>query len=361
MISLRTIEGNIIKSSYEVRDHFRRIVSSLYNLRHVLKAFEYGSILFLTLFLLSGCHDNMARQEGKHKPRTIRFGLCADVHKDIIHDADTRLKIFIDRMNREKVDFIMQLGDFCRPYDYNQDFLDIWNQFEGPRYHVLGNHDTDGGFTREQTLEFWWAKEKYYSFDLDGYHFIVLDGNDKKEQGPASGYPRYIVKQQAEWLKGDLAKTNSPTFIFSHQSIENTGGVENGQAIRSILEEANRKADFRKVVACFSGHHHADYYTVIEDIYYIQINSMSYEWLGADYRHVRFSKAIEEVHPWVSYTAPYKDALYAIVTIRSNGTIEIDGIRSEWIQPSPSELGVPEPKEIDKSTPGISSRVLRAR
>jgi predicted phosphodiesterase len=260
-------------------------------------------------------------------------------------------------MNREKVDFIMQLGDFCRPYDYNQDFLDIWNQFQGPRFHVLGNHDTDGGFTREQTLEFWGAKDKYYSFDLSGYHFVVLDGNDKK-QGAACGYPRYIGQQQAEWLKNDLSKTNSPAFIFSHQSIENTGGLENAQAIRSILQEANSQAGFKKVVACFSGHHHADYYAVIEGIYYIQINSMSYEWLGADYKHARFSEEIEKAHPWVSYTAPYRDALYAIVTIRADATIEIDGIQSQWIRPGPSELGVPEQDESNKSTPKISDRIL---
>lgn len=335
--------------------------NNIFNRRRILKAFKYWSILVLVLFWLSGCHGNMANQEDAHKQRIIRFGLCADVHKDVIHDADTRLKTFIERMNLEKVDFIMQLGDFCRPYEFNQGFLDIWNQFEGSRYHVLGNHDTDGGFTREQTLEFWGAKDKYYSFDLNGCHFVVLDGNDKKEQGAASGYPRYIGKQQAEWLKSDLANTNSPTFIFSHQSIENAGGVENGQAIRTILEEANREANFQKVVACFSGHHHADYYTVIEGIYYVQINSMSYEWLGADYKHARFSKEIEEAHPWVSYTAPYKDPLYAIVTIRSEGTIEIEGIQSEWIRPSPSELGVPEPKGIDKSTPTISNRVLKVR
>lgn len=335
--------------------------NSISNRRHILKAFGYGSILVLTLFWLSGCRGNASDQEGGHNLRTIRFGLCADVHKDVIHDADARLKTFIDRMNREKVDFIMQLGDFCRPYDYNQGFLDIWNQFKGPRYHVLGNHDTDGGFTREQTLEFWGTKDKYYSFDLGGCHFVVLDGNDKKKQGPASGYPRYISEQQAERLKTDLASTNSPTFIFSHQSIENAAGVENGEAIRSILEETNRKTGYRKVLACFSGHHHADYYAVIEGIYYIQINSMSYEWLGADYKHARFSKEIEEAHPWTSYTAPYKDALYAIVTVRSNGTIEIDGIQSEWIRPSPSELGVPERKGSEKSTPKISNRILRVR
>jgi len=330
----------------------------VFNRRNFLKVFRFVVILTFTLLCLFSCNGNLARQGGEHNIRTIRFGLCADVHKDVIHDADIRLKTFIDSMNREKVDFIMQLGDFCRPYDYNQGFLDIWNQFQGPRFHVLGNHDTDGGFTREQTLEFWGTKNKYYSFDMSGYHFVVLDGNDKKKQGAVSGYPRYIGEQQVQWLKNDLLKTNSPTFIFSHQSIENAGGLENGQAIRRILEEVNREAGFQKVIACFSGHHHADYYTVIEDIYYIQINSMSYEWLGADYKHTRFSKEIEEAHPWVSYTAPYKDALYAIVTVRPEGTIEIDGIQSDWIRPGPSELGVLEPEQGNESTPKISDRIL---
>jgi hypothetical protein len=85
---------------------------------------------------------------------------------------------------------------------------------------------------------------------------------------------------------------------------------------------------------------------------------MSYEWLGADYKYARFSKEIEEANPWVSYTAPYRDALYAIVTITPEGTIEIDGIQSQWIRPTPSELGVPELDEINKSTPKISDRIL---
>ena len=74
----------------------------------------------------------------------LRFGVIADVHKDVMHDADQRLRLFIEEMKREKVDFIIQLGDFCVPIDANLPFLKIWNSFSGPRYHVLGNHDTDG-------------------------------------------------------------------------------------------------------------------------------------------------------------------------------------------------------------------------
>ena len=123
------------------------------------------------------------------KNQVVRFGLCADVHKDIMHDADERLGVFIAKMNKEKVDFILQLGDFCRPYGYNNSFMEIWNQFGDARHHVLGNHDMDGGFTREQTLEYWGAKSKYYSFDCGNFHFIVLDGNDKNpSENRAAGY-----------------------------------------------------------------------------------------------------------------------------------------------------------------------------
>ncbi len=44
----------------------------------------------------------------------------------------------------------------------------------------------DGGFTREQTIEYWGMPTKYYSFDMKGYHFIILDGNDKRDP-PQSG------------------------------------------------------------------------------------------------------------------------------------------------------------------------------
>ena len=88
-------------------------------------------------------------QPGFDSKSKLRIGLIADVHKDIIHDADDRLKTFVDAMTAAKADAIVQLGDFCIPKAANQPFLDIFRRFPGPRYHVLGNHDTDGGFSRE--------------------------------------------------------------------------------------------------------------------------------------------------------------------------------------------------------------------
>ena len=101
----------------------------------------------------------------------LRFGVIADVHKDVMHDADQRLQVFIDTMNKQQVDFVLQLGDFCIPTPKNLGFMKIWNSFLGPRYHVLGNHDTDGNetdhperFQREQTVEYWGMQRRFYSF-----------------------------------------------------------------------------------------------------------------------------------------------------------------------------------------------------
>lgn len=271
----------------------------------------------------------------------LRFGLIADVHKDVMHDADARLRDFIETMTREDVDFIVQLGDFCVPKTENKDFLKIWNGFKKPGFHVLGNHDTDGGYKREQTVDWWGMPDRFYSFNQGGLRFIVLDGNDRPKDH-AGGYPRFIAPDQVEWLESELAEATSRVIVFVHQSIEreNQGGVQNGAAIRATLEKANRDAGFRKVTACFSGHHHRDYVRRIRDILYPQINSASYYWVGGDYQKIRYSPEIDASHPWIKYTVPYRDPIYALVTVDpARGAMRIDGKKSEFVGPAPWDLG----------------------
>ena len=296
-----------------------------------------SSGLALMLPLNLGAKDS---ERGESKP--LRFGLCADVHKDIMHDADSRLKAFIDDATDKDLDFIIQLGDFCRPYDYNQEFMSIWNSFPGKKYHVLGNHDMDGGFTRDQTVKYWNATGKNYSFDSKGYHFIVLDGNDK-DPSPEhpSGYARFIGKEQLQWLDHDLEKTDLPSIIFSHQGLDNDlGGIYNATESRLVLERANEQANFQKVQFVFSGHHHQDYHNTINGIHYIQINSMSYQWLGDNHKHIRYSEEVDKSHPWIKFTVPYKDPLWAIAEIDSDQTLRLFGRRTEFVGPSPEDLGV---------------------
>jgi len=312
-------------------------------------------LLLFTLLLSVVVSKTFAENPGKN---SVKFGICADVHKDIMHDADERLSTFIKKASESENDFIIQLGDFCRPYDYNLEFLGIWNRFKGDKYHVLGNHETDGGFTREESIRFLGSPAKYYSFDKKGFHFIVLDGNDiNPSLDKASGYPRYIGKEQREWLINDLKSTKNRVVIFSHQSLE-AEGIENRQEIRKIIEDENISAGFKKIILCFSGHHHTDYATVINGINYIQINSMSYSWVGEEFMKIRYSEEIDAKYPWIKYTIPYKDPLYAFVEINNN-SITIKGVESIFVGPGPDELGIPSRPENDRIVPVISTRKIR--
>lgn len=318
-----------------------------------------GPVLLMSLVLAVLIHWSQAWASAESSRIAVRFGICSDVHKDLMHDADTRLKVFVDRMNREQVDFIVQLGDFCQPDPRNDDFMAIWRSFQGPGYHVLGNHDMDGGFTREQTVAYFKTPGKYYAFDCGDVRFIVLDGNDKKEPAQA-GYARYIGLAQQQWLGDQLDKTDRRVIVFSHQALHEDGGVENGAAIRQILEAANRAAGGRKVVACFNGHHHIDHCRRINGIDYVHINSMAYFWMGSKYRHASYSDEIHEAYPAIKYTAPYRDPLFAIVTLERDGTCRIEGTQSQWVGPSPADLGYPKDDE-HRVIPGISNRSLEAR
>lgn len=272
----------------------------------------------------------------------IRIGICADLHQDIMQDGPRRITAFIKDMEVQKPDFIIQLGDFCRPYDYNQVILNSWNRFGGPKYHVIGNHDMDGGFTRDQVVTFWKAIGKYYSFDRKEYHFVVLDGNEHNPSPDRPpGYARYISPEQMQWLEADLDKTTLPVIVFCHQGLDNDmGGIENAMQIRLVLERANAEAGFRKVQLVFTGHHHQDYHNLINGIHYIQINSMSYQWLGDKYQHIRYNQSVDQSHPNIKYTVPYKEPLWAVVDIFPDGGFRLKGKKTEFVGPSPEELGM---------------------
>ena len=151
----------------------------------------------------------------------MSLALCTDIHQDIMHDGPRRLQSFVDAARRSRVDMAVQLGDFCQPTVANRAFLNIWLGLDVPRYSVLGNHDMDGGFTRQQAVDYMSMPQRYYSFERKGWHCVVLDGNDPSDP-PRSGYACGIATDQIDWLRHDLQGTSLPVIIFIHQSIDRT-------------------------------------------------------------------------------------------------------------------------------------------
>ncbi len=263
---------------------------------------------------------------------------------------------------------MIDLGDFCFPLPENRDFLNMWTRSSLEKYNVLGNHDMDMG-TKQEFMQFVGMPERYYSFDKGGFHFVVLDPNNLYVDGEYRPYDHgnfyrapkergYLDPPQIQWLKTDLAQTSKNCIIFSHQSFENSdGGCQNGQEVRAIFEKANREAGFQKVITAFSGHHHTDYAEEINRITYIQINSMSYKWVGDKYSAPeRFSHEINKKRPALKYTIPYKDPLFAMVTIH-NGKIVVEGTETTFIKPGPEELNYdPRLSSNSPTVPRISDR-----
>lgn len=255
-----------------------------------------------------------------------------------MHDGVERVTAFVDAMRRARVEFIAQLGDFCWPHERNRPFLEAWDRFPGPRHHVLGNHDMDGGYQRHQTVAFLGMPARHHAFVHRGFKFMVLDGNDPG--GSAPGYRRFVAADQLEWLASELGIGTEPVIVFVHQAIDHPQGIENQAQIRALLEAPRLSDGSPRVLAVFSGHHHQDWTRTLEGIHYLQINSAAYQWVGERFAHDSYPAEILRDHPWIRTTCPYRDPLWAVVTLDPcPGTLTVEGRSTGWVGSSPWDLG----------------------
>lgn len=280
----------------------------------------------------------------------VRFGVITDIHQDLMPDGPARLAAFLAAMRAADVDFIVQLGDFCVPHPRNQAFLDVWRSWRGPSYHVLGNHDFDGGYRPEQVRAFYGMPAAYYRFEAAGVAFFVLDGNEPG--GQVKGYKRFIGPAQLAWLESGLRATSGPKVVLVHQPLDDPQGVENGAAVRAVLERHG-------VLACLSGHLHQDYLRVLGGVAHLQLNSASYYWIGepAAARET-LPPEVHRAHPSLRNTAVYRDPLWALVTLDlARGELVVEGRATEWVGPEPWLRGAPPAKHPRASVrPAISPR-----
>jgi len=229
--------------------------------------------------------------------RTVRFGVMTDSHYADREPAGTRfyrdslakLRECVKVMNQQKVDFLIELGDYKdqdpQPVEQNtltylQTIERVFRQFNGPTYHVLGNHDMDS-LSKHQVL----ANiantgippdQSYYSFDVHGFRFIVLDAcysadGTPYDHGRFDWKDANIPPQELTWLEKQLCDTEQPTLIFIHQLLDDADDkycVRNAARVRKILENSH------KTVAVFQGHYHAGRYKKINNIHYITLEAM---------------------------------------------------------------------------------------
>lgn len=167
----------------------------------------------------------------------LRFAVISDVQ---YADRDTagrreyrksieKLRAAVDLATSEEPRFTIQLGDLIDAGASNLDAVDaVYRKMPAPRYYVLGNHDFFG--PRPQVLRGFGLKHAYYSFRMDGWNFIVLDGMSvtdksilermKSERAVnAFDWNGALGPKQREWLRASLrraGKRREPSVIFCH-------------------------------------------------------------------------------------------------------------------------------------------------
>jgi 3',5'-cyclic-AMP phosphodiesterase len=291
--------------------------------------------------------------------KEIKIGLITDLHHDVIHDAPERLGAFLKKMKKVKPDAIMQMGDFAYPGEKNKEVIDMFNNAHPNRFHVIGNHDTDLGFKKEQCISYWGMPDRYYSKEINGITFVVLDGNDNGSPTYKGGYAAFINAEQMGWLRNQLRQLEGPIVIVSHQPLAGAMAVDNAEEIQDILSTA---AD--KILLAVNGHTHVDSLLQIKNITYLTINSASYFWVGSNYKHESYPPEVHQSHHSLSSTCPYKEPLFTVMTIDPRaGLITVEGKKSEWVGKSPGDLGFNEKIPLkfgQEIVPFIRERKIRA-
>ena len=136
-------------------------------------------------------------------------------------------------------------------------------RFPVPMFHVMGNHDNDGGIPREGDIDFN-AAERYrrtmgpthYSFNLGREHYIVLDNvvylNSEGRIDTYEGitgkrdHDHYVTAEQLEWLKKDLATVadkDAPLIIAFHSPMMRYKAGFTGSPIIQHFQDRNGRAE----------------------------------------------------------------------------------------------------------------------
>ncbi|SDA95066.1 Predicted phosphoesterase [Algoriphagus alkaliphilus] len=287
----------------------------------------------------------------------IKLGLISDLHADIIHDGELRLQAFLMEMQKEKTNALIQMGDFAIPKSENSQLILRFNSANPISFHVLGNHDMDEGFTKEEVAKAYGMPALYYAVDLVSIKMIVLDGNDPDSVNKRGGYDSYIGPSQQAWLLQELEMADKPVLIVSHQPIAGIYTIDNALEIQEIL---SRFAS--KILLAINGHAHVDQHVLLGGVNYLHINSASYYWVGEKLAHESLSAEIHQTNPSLKFTCPYLDPLFALLTIDPKlGKISVQGRKSKWIGPSPLELGYSILNEAEQQrfvNPKISNRKI---
>lgn len=319
---------------------------------------------------------------------TVKIAFFSDLHykKGMYASTVEDIETIIERAHDNDVDFIMHGGDFCNDYSDAPEMVNrlINNKYGYKFYGVYGNHELEGPNSMEDVTplitndkDVIWGTDDgsfdpytaYYYFECKGIRFVCLDTNYSfnptldgyEHNGPGSYGPpagnsgtNSLGPRQLEWLEKvllDAAEKSIKCVVLSHAgfSYKFEASCCDLAKVREIFDRVN-SVKKGTVIASLNGHWHANCHEFSNDILYFNFNTVrNICWLpaqnphyveGHNFKYTEYDKdgnATESyIRPlsdlWMSPNTWYsEDPLNAIVTIDTDGGIEIEGCESKWL------------------------------
>ncbi len=237
---------------------------------------------------------------------TVSFGVIADLQycnaapfkNRFYRNAIDKLNKAIAVFNDQKLDFVINLGDMIdRDWESFDTILPLFNQMKAPVYHVLGNHDYEVKDEKKAEVSSKIGIERYYDFSLNGWRFIVLDGNEISTFANLPATSEYenaekllksmelaqkinanfwnggVGEKQMAWLRSTLSKAekeNERSIIFCHYPLypPNKHNLLNTEEMLSLIK------NYKGVKMWLNGHNHDGNYGLFWGVHFLNVKGM---------------------------------------------------------------------------------------
>lgn len=293
----------------------------------------------------------------------IRFLIFSDLHYDDAAGGDKRLDNILEKARSRSVDFIVSLGDLCKPISENRRIIDSFHSLGVPFYNVIGNHETDQS-TICEIINFFSLSSPYYSVIHNGYKLIFMNTcylNDAGVEKPyymrnfkhkSCSHP-IVPTKELQWLQDELTD-GMKCIVFSHHSFVNEfakRGVSNRADVRELFKG-------KSVLLCLNGHDHGDGYSYLDGVSYMTINSANYAWLGSQ---IASNDSLQEKYAYLQGMLQYEQAMCAYIEI-DDDEIRICGEEGQYLSVTPDDILLHDYQWNGVSIkPRISSRCIKLK
>jgi manganese-dependent ADP-ribose/CDP-alcohol diphosphatase len=231
------------------------------------------------------------------------FGLIADCQYCAVEGtgvrkysmSDQKLQQCVSHFNTLDLEYVVHLGDFIdRDYESFAVVGPVYQQLNMPAYHVLGNHDFSvADKLKKKVPRTMGLKRRYYDFAVEGWRFLVLDGNDisyhaypenSRQYRAADAYyrenqiesPKWngaIGKKQLKWIEQTLQKAcgaGEKVVFYCHFPVypTNVHNLWNAPAVVALIES------YDCIKAYINGHNHQGNYASKAGVHYLTLKGM---------------------------------------------------------------------------------------